>query len=458
MDVQSKSTHGIWRSRWTFILAATGSAVGLGNLWKFPYVAGTFGGGAFVLIYLVCILLIGVPVMMAEVLLGRAARKSPINAMHHAVVVSGSRSGWRHIGWVGIFSALLILSFYAVIAGWAMDYFTLTAKGVLDKLSGDDAVLVFSNLVGDPLRLVLWQSTFLALCLFVVAAGVQRGLGRAITILMPILFLLLIVMMLLAVVKGDFYSAWMFLFAFDFESITWRAVLEAMGLAFFTLSIGMGAIMAYGAYMPAEASIGRTVLTVAILDSVVAIVAGLMIFSIVFATPGIEPSAGPGLMFISLPVAFGNMAGGQLLSFLFFFLVVIAAWSSAISLLEPAVAWLIEEKRISRPKASIFLSFIVWTLGLGTVLSFNIAKDIKVAGFTFFDALDFLTANIMLPLSGFAIAVFAGFIMRRDLVRAQMIDLKAKYLWLWLWLLRYVATIAVLIIFLMGIYDKFSSV
>ncbi|OUU39340.1 MAG: sodium-dependent transporter [Cellvibrionales bacterium TMED49] len=458
MDIQPKSVHGIWSSRWTFILAATGSAVGLGNLWKFPYVAGTFGGGAFVLIYLVCILLIGVPVMMAEVLLGRAARKSPINAMHHAVVASESRSAWRYIGWVGISSALLILSFYAVIAGWAMDYFTLTARGALSEVSGDDAVLLFSNLVSNPLRLVLWQSTFLVLCFLVVAAGVQRGLGRVITVLMPMLFLLLIVMMLLAVMKGDFYSAWTFLFAFNVDSITWRAVLEAMGLAFFTLSIGMGAIMAYGAYMPAEASIGRTVLTVAILDSVVAVVAGLMIFSIVFATPGISPSEGPGLMFISLPVAFGNMTGGYILGVLFFFLVVIAAWSSAISLLEPAVAWLIEEKRISRPRASIFLSFLVWILGIGTVLSFNLAKDIKVAGFTFFDALDFLTANIMLPLSGFAIAIFVGFIMGHDLVRAQMVDLSSKYLERWLWLLRYLAPIAVLMIFSMGIYDKFSSV
>ena len=458
MDVQPKSMHGIWSGRWTFILAATGSAVGLGNLWKFPYVAGTFGGGAFVLIYLVCILLIGVPVMMAEVLLGRAARKSPINAMDHAVVASESRSAWRYIGWVGIFSALLILSFYAVIAGWAMDYLILTVKGALFEVSGDEAVLLFSNLVSDPLRLILWQSTFLALCFFVVAAGVQKGLGRAITILMPILFILLIVMMLLAVLKGDFFSAWKFLFAFDFASITWRAVLEAMGLAFFTLSIGMGAIMAYGAYMPAEASIGRTVLVVAILDSAVAIIAGLMIFSIVFATPGIEPSAGPGLMFISLPVAFGNMAGGQILGILFFFLVVIAAWSSAISLLEPAVAWLIEEKTISRQRACVILSSLVWTLGIGTVLSFNIAKDIKVAGLTFFDALDFLTANIMLPLSGFAIAIFVGFIMRDDLVRVQMSDLKIKYLAYWLWLLRYLAPIAVLIIFSMGIYDKFSSV
>ena len=458
MDIQPKSVHGIWSSRWTFILAATGSAVGLGNLWKFPYVAGTFGGGAFVLIYLVCILLIGVPVMMAEVLLGRAARKSPINAMHHAVVASESRSAWRYIGWVGISSALLILSFYAVIAGWAMDYFTLTARGALSEVSGDDAVLLFSNLVSNPLRLVLWQSTFLVLCFLVVAAGVQRGLGRVITVLMPMLFLLLIVMMLLAVMKGDFYSAWTFLFAFNVDSITWRAVLEAMGLAFFTLNIGMGAIMAYGAYMPAEASIGRTVLTVAILDSVVAVVAGLMIFSIVFATPGISPSEGPGLMFISLPVAFGNMTGGYILGVLFFFLVVIAAWSSAISLLEPAVAWLIEEKRISRPRASIFLSFLVWILGIGTVLSFNLAKDIKVAGFTFFDALDFLTANIMLPLSGFAIAIFVGFIMGHDLVRAQMVDLSSKYLERWLWLLRYLAPIAVLMIFSMGIYDKFSSV
>ena len=455
MGIQAKGMHGIWTSRWTFIMAATGSAVGLGNMWKFPYVAGSFGGGAFVLVYLVCILLIGVPVMMAEVLLGREGRQSPINAMRHAVSASDSSPGWRYIGWLGITAGLFILSFYAVIAGWALDYIVQMARGDLRGADGETAAALFSDLTQSPLRLILWQTIFLGLCVGVVAGGVKKGLGAAVEILMPLLFAMLLVMLAFAIFEGNFPAAWDFLFAFDFASLTWRAVLEAMGLAFFTLSIGMGAIMAYGAYMPADASIGKTVLIVAFFDSLVAIISGLVIFSIVFSTTGIEPSAGPGLMFISLPVAFGNMPGGLLIGVVFFILVVIAAWSSAISLLEPAVAWLMEAKNFGRITANLILASLAWVLGLGTVFSFNVASHMTLLGFTFFDALDFLTANIMLPLGGLAISLFVGFVMKRELVSSQTPELDGVFLKMWHVALCYLAPVAITSIFVMGIYDKF---
>lgn len=457
MALQIKGMHGAWASRWTFIMAATGSAVGLGNMWKFPYVAGSNGGGAFVLVYLGCILLIGVPVMMAEVLIGRQGRQSPINSMRDAVNESGADSRWRHVGWVGVAAGMLILSFYAVIAGWALAYIFEAASGELTGINGDKAGDLFGALLADPGRLIFWQSIFMLLCVGVVVGGVKKGLGVAVEILMPLLFIMLLLLLGFSYLRGDFAAAWNFLFNFNLELLTWRGVLEAMGQAFFTLSIGMGAIMAYGAYMPQKANIGKTVLIVAFFDSLVAIVSGLIIFSIVFATQGIEPSAGPGLMFISLPVAFGGMPGGLLIGSAFFVLVSIAAWSSAISLLEPCVAWLIETKNMGRVQANLLLAGFAWLLGLGSVLSFNIWSDIKMAGFTIFDFLDFLTANIMLPLSGLLIALFVGYVMKRELVDFEMQGTAPMVMKLWRATLRYIAPVAISAVFAMGIYDKFFS-
>jgi NSS family neurotransmitter:Na+ symporter len=457
MALQQKGMHGTWASRWTFIMAATGSAVGLGNMWKFPYVAGSNGGGAFVLVYLACILLIGVPVMMAEVLIGRSGGQSPINSMRDGVVQSNANPLWQHVGWLGVAAGMLILSFYAVIAGWALDYIFEVASGELRGVNGESAAAVFGNLLADPSRLIMWQSIFMLLCVGVVVGGVKKGLGVAVEILMPLLFVMMLVLLGFAYFKGNFAAAWGFLFNFNLDALTWRGVLEAMGQAFFTLSIGMGAIMAYGAYMPRKANIGKTILIVAFFDSSVAIISGLIIFSIVFATQGIEPSAGPGLMFISLPVAFGSMPGGLLIGAIFFVLVSIAAWSSAISLLEPCVAWLIETKNLGRVRANLLLAGFAWVLGLGSVLSFNLWSEYKVAGFSFFDFLDFLTANIMLPISGLLIALFVGYAMKKELVDAEMAGTSPGVMQLWQLTLRYIAPVAIGAVFLMGIYDKFFS-
>jgi NSS family neurotransmitter:Na+ symporter len=457
MALQQKGMHGTWTSRWTFIMAATGSAVGLGNMWKFPYVAGSNGGGAFVLIYLGCILLIGVPVMMSEVLIGRNGRQSPINSMNEVVAHSNANSLWRSVGWIGVLAGLLILSFYAVIAGWALDYIFLISSGELQGINGESAAAAFSTLLSDPGRLIFWQSIFMGLCVAVVVGGVKKGLGIAVETLMPLLFIMLLMLLGFAIFKGNFSAAVNFLFSFDLEALTWRGVLEAMGQAFFTLSIGMGAIMAYGAYMPQNANIGKTILIVAFFDSSVAIISGLIIFSIVFATSGIEPSAGPGLMFISLPVAFGSMPGGLLIGAVFFVLVSIAAWSSAISLLEPCVAWLMEAKHIGRAKANLIIAGTAWILGLGSVFSFNIWAEYKVAGFTFFDFLDFLTANIMLPISGLLITLFVGYIIKRDVIDFEMQGTSARVMQVWELTIKYIAPLAIALVFIMGVYDKFFA-
>lgn len=437
-------------------MAATGSAVGLGNIWKFPYIAGENGGGAFVLVYLGCILLVGVPVMMAEVMLGRLGRMSPVNAMRKLTADAGFHGFWNCIGWFGVVAGILILSYYAVIAGWALHYIVEMASGRLQGATGGHAATTFSGLLANPEKLIFWQSIFMVLTLIVVIGGVTRGLGLAVRVLMPLLFLLLAILLVFAARQGDMAAGASFLFSFRTESLSWAGVLEALGHAFFTLSLGMGAIMAYGAYMPERAPIGKTVVTIAIFDTLVALTAGMVIFPIVFATAGMEPNAGPSLMFQTLPVIFGNMPGGLFFGTLFFVLVTVAAWSSSISLIEPAVAWMIESLKVGRIAANLFLGAIAWVIGLGTVFSFNRWQNVTLGGNTFFDIMDFVTSSIMLPLTGFFIAVFVGWLMNRDAAIAALGDNAPRVLRLWRWLLAYVSPIAIAIIFVMGLYNKLS--
>lgn len=453
MTATRKSIHGQWSGRLAFILAATGSAVGLGNIWKFPYIAGENGGGTFVLVYLFCIALIGVPIMIAEVLLGRRGRQSPVNTMETLACEEKRNESWVLLGWLGIIAGFLILSYYSVIAGWALSYVFRTAGGMFIGATADGVNSIFTNLVSDPEHLLAWHTIFMVMTMTVVARGVQAGLEKAVTVLMPLLFGLLILLVAYAMTTGYFQAG--FDFMFTPGKITGKAVLIAMGHAFFTLSLGMGAIMVYGSYLPKHASITQAVVVIALADTVVALLAGLAIFPIVFAN-GLAPDKGPGLIFQTLPIAFGHMEGGTLVGVSFFVLLVFAAWTSAISLIEPAVAWLVENRNMSRIYASVWIGVLVWLMGLGTVFSFNIWKEktwslpylFKDA--TVFDTLEYLTANIMLPLGGLFIAIFAAWLMRESSSREEL----ATWPWLyrsWRWLTRYVTPVAVLIVFLSAI-------
>jgi len=445
-----KSIHGLWHSRWLFILAATGSAVGLGNIWKFPYITGENGGGAFVLVYLFCICLVGIPVMAAEIMLGRTGRQSPINTMSALVKEQGVSKLWVGIGWMGAVSGFLILSFYSVIAGWALEYIYSMASGVFDGVNSEQSGKIFSSLLANPSMLLIWHSIFMLLTLYVVARGVNEGLEKAIRILMPTLFILLALLLAYSATLDGFSAGFNFLFSFDFNKLTSESIIVALGHAFFTLSLGLGAIMAYGAYMPENVNIGKTALIVGTLDTVVALAAGLIIFPIVFSN-GLEPSAGPGLLFQTLPIAFGQMPYGSLFGSLFFILVAFAAWSSSISLAEPIVAWAIESRGINRHHAALYIGISAWLLGIGTIFSFNIWSDFTLFGKTFFDCLDFLTTNIMLPLGGLLIAVFVSWIMRDSDV-AQEVRMESPSLYkAWLFVLRFVAPIAILIVLINGL-------
>ncbi len=453
--MDQRGIHGVWGNRWTFILAATGSAVGLGNIWKFPYITGENGGGAFVLVYLLCIALIGLPVMMAEVLIGRRGRQSPINAMRYVTKEAGLHGAWTSIGWLGVISGLMIMAFYSVVAGWALKYVFAAGSGSFSGQSGDAAGAAFAGFLQNPSELLIWHTVFSAMTFAIVAAGVTKGLGLVARVLMPFLFVLLVVLLVYGIVKGDFAQGFAFLFDFKFDKLTSDGVLVAMGHAFFTLSLGMGAIMAYGAYMPSHASVGKTIITVGVLDTLVALVAGLAIFPIVFANPGLEPGAGPGLMFISLPVAFGNMPLGDVFGTLFFLLVGIAAWSSAVSLIEPGVAWLVETGRFNRITATLSLTVVAWLGGVGCVFSNNWLED-KPGTVFVFETLDFLTSQFFLPLGGLFIALFVGWCMHRAVVQSEM-DAEGHPLFdIWLVVLKFVSPILVVAVMAYTLYQKLA--
>ncbi len=444
------SIHGQWSTRLAFILAATGSAVGLGNIWRFPYIAGDNGGGAFVLVYLACILLIGLPIMMGEILLGRRGRQSPINTMLTLAREEGLSRGWGLMGWIGVLAGFLILSFYSVIAGWALSYVFKAGTGSFTGLDAEGSAEMFGAMLATPEGLLAWHTIFMVMTAMVVARGVRSGLERAVTILMPALVVLLIILVGYSMAQGAFMDGLRFLFRPDFGALTPNAVLLAMGQAFFTLSLGMGAIMVYGSYLSSEASIGKTSGSVVAADTTVALLAGLAIFPILFAA-GLSPEQGPGLIFVTLPLAFGEMPFGLFFGTLFFVLLVFAAWTSAISLIEPAVAFMVENLQLSRVFATTVVAMLAWTLGIAALLSLNVWSGYTLFDKAALDILDYLTANIMLPLGGFLIALFVGWRMTERSVQSE---LRLQLGWLysvWYFLVRYVAPIAILVVFLRAV-------
>jgi len=449
----SAVANPVWASRWVFVLAATGSAVGLGNIWKFPYIAGQNGGGAFVLMYLFCIVAIGVPIMIAEVMIGRKSALDPVHGMQLLARKANASRFWTLLGAMGVLTGFLILSYYSVVAGWVLAYVFESISGTFSDASAEQVNTFFTEgLLANPLKLVFWHSVFMMMTMIVVARGVKSGIENTIRVLMPVLFLLLAVLLGYSFSSGSFDQGFDFLFSFDASKLSRDALLIAMGHAFFTLSLGMGSIMVYGAYMPKNLSIGTTVLSIAALDTLVALVAGMVIFPIVFAN-GLAPGAGPGLLFVTLPVAFGHMPFGSFFATLFFILVSFAAWSSSISLIEPAIAWL-ERKGYQRKKLALALGLSCWLFGLGSVFSFNIAADITLFGKTFFDLVDYLTSNIMLPLGGLGIAIFAGWIMKRTTVQKEL-DFKSYVVYVaWTISIRFIAPLAVFVVLIWTLFPE----
>ncbi|MGE4500537.1 sodium-dependent transporter [Hydrogenovibrio thermophilus] len=443
---QLKLSTQAWTSQTIFILAAIGSAVGLGNLWKFPYITGENGGGAFVIVYLLCILLIGLPILIAEITLGRAGKASPPQAIANIVRETGSSKLWVLLGFNAVMGGLLILTFYSVIAGWGIAYFVDSLFGVFSGMNADQAQQHFDDFVASPSGLTFWHSVVMLLTILIVVKGVRSGIERAINIMMPGLLIILLVLLGYATTTGALGQSFEFLFKPNFSALTTDSVLIALGHAFFTLSLGFGTMMVYGSYMPKDYSIVRASLWIVAADTIIALIAGLVIFSIVFGN-GLEAGSGPGLLFQTLPIAFGQMTGGWFFGTLFFGMVVFAALSSAISMIEPAISWLEQNWGFTRRKAAWTLGLFSWTLGLGSVLSFNLWKNVHfLQDKTFFGTMDFLTSNVMLPLGGMFTALFVGWVWTQQ-QRDGESGMPPKWSNLYGVLVKFVAPVLVFVVF-----------
>lgn len=443
-----------WRSRFGFILAAAGSAVGLGNLWKFPYVTGTNGGGAFVLVYLLCIVLVGLPIMLAEVALGRMAQTGPVGAFRQA-----GGGPFTLFGGMGVLCAVVILSYYSVVAGWSLHYIWLAAQGTFAVGEPDAIVELFGALAADPVTSSFWHVVFMAITIAVVYGGVRKGVERAARWLMPTLFVLMLVMLVHATTLEGFGQAVDFVFAFRTDKLTPEGVLEALGHSFFTLSLGMGAMLTYGSYLSKDDDIVTASIAIGVLDTLVALMACLVLFPITF-THGIEPSAGPGLVFVSMPVAFSQLPGATLWALIFFVLLFFAALSSGISLLEVVTAYFIDERGWGRPKATLFCGLSITLLGIPSALANGTELFGKhteqLLGKNWLDAFDYAASNWMLPLGGLGIALVTAYRVgdearRTELALGSRIGKLGGFYLTWLQLLRYLVPVCIVLVMLHAI-------
>ena len=452
----SASNKVRWSSRFTFLMAAVGSAVGLANIWRFPYTAGVSGGGAFVLVYLGAVLLLALPLVIAELTLGRRGKAAPPQAISNVAVESGRSPSW---GWMGVvlggFGGMLALSFYAVVGGWTMAYVFELGSGSLKGVSTEQAQAAFGALNANPWALLSWFSVFIGATIFISARGIRAGVEKAVKLMMPALFIMLLVMVAYAIKVGDFRQAVHFLFTPDFSKVNASIVLAAFGQAFFSVSVGLTALVAYGSYIRRDTSIPQSALIIVCVDTLVALLAGLAIFPIIFAF-GLEPDAGPGLVFITLPFVFGSIPGGQLFGSIFFVLLLFAALTSSIGMIEAPVAWLAERTRLKRTGAALLAGGVSWLLGVLAVLSQNRLSDFYpldgiaiFSGKTFFDLFDFLVINIMMPVGGILIAIFAGWMMHKKFSQEELYgDSPTIWYGAWRFLVRYVAPLILLGVFL----------
>jgi neurotransmitter:Na+ symporter, NSS family len=439
--------RGAWTNRWSFILATTGSAIGLGNIWKLPYMIGVNGGSAFVLIYILSIVLIGVPLLMTEIMLGRRMHKNPMDAMQGLAQESHCSNTWQYVGTMGMLTGVLILCFYSVIGGWVLSYIRIATQTGFTHITAAQSSALFSTLLASPVTLLFWHTLFMILTMGIVSRGVTSGLEKANNFLIPGLFIILLILLGYSMSVGDMQTSFNFMFKPDFSKITPITALVAMGHAFFSLSIGMGSVMVYGSYLKRDVSISRTSIYIAIADTLLGLLVGLSIYALVFANQ-LAPDAGPGLIFQTLPIAFGQMPLGNFFATLFFLLVAFAASTSAISLVEPAIAWIVENTRISRNKACLLLGLFIWAIGISVLLSFNLWQDVEVIfGLGIFDALDKLTSTIMLPLGGLLMAIFAGYFMKKHHSKEEL-DLSANTYRLWRIANNTIAPIAICGVFL----------
>lgn len=437
-------------SRLGMVLASAGSAVGLGNIWRFPTEAGRNGGAAFILLYLACVLLLAMPVMIGEFVIGRASRTNTVDS--YRVLAPGKP--WVVSGFIGVVGGFLVLSYYSVVAGWTMDYTAVSFSASLMKPM--DYGAYFDTFIQNPWRPVLAMAAFMAITHFVVVRGVEKGIERFSKILMPMLFVIIMVLIVFSLNMPGAARGLEFLFKPDFSKVTVQVVLSAMGQAFFTLSVGIGCLATYASYFSDDTPLIRTALNVCVIDTLVAISAGLIIFPAVFSVSGIEADAGPGLVFITLPGVFNSAFGSfpvinYVFSSLFYMLLFLAALTSSISMHEICTAYISETFRIERRVAARIVTAICMALGAVCCLSFGIWSGVHVMGMGFFDLFDYFVAKFCMPLGGVMICTFVGWDLKHSIVREQ---LNSRFTPLLMFLFRWVAPIGIGAVFVYELMDK----
>ena len=446
MGKENNNQRGFWATRLGFILAASGSAVGLGNVWKFPYITGQNGGGAFVLIYLVCIIIIGLPIMLTEFTLGRKTNLNPIGAFK----ALRPKSPWIGVGFMGVLAGFLILSFYGVVGGWTLAYIVKSiTQGVTEFASPTEAGKFFGEFIADPVQVTIYHMLFMGLCMSIVINGVNNGIERACDILMPTLIIMLVLLMVRSLTLPGAMEGVKFYLYPDFSKITPQVILIAMGQAFFSLSLGMGAMLTYGSYLSPKENLTSSTVYVVLFDTLIALLVGMVIFPAVFAM-GLEPAEGPSLVFSVLPAVFSHMPFGMGVSIVFFILLAIAALTSGISLLEVVVAYFVDELGWERKKAVIVMGAVIFALGVPSGLSFGVMAGTTFMDMTFFDTVDNLASNYLLPLGGMLMAIFVGWVWgtREAQKEIEKHETTFHFVKAWSFLIRYVTPVAVALVFI----------
>ncbi len=448
----SAGSHENFSSRFAFLMASVGFAVGLGNIWRFPYVAGENGGAAFVIVYLACAFGIGVPILLAELFIGRRGKMSPPLAMRNVATGEGRHKGWQVVGHMGLLAAFTIEIVYAAVVGWVLWYLFKAVTTGFVGVDSEIAASQFTAVLADPTGMLFWTLVGLGITGFIIYSGVQGGIEKAVTVLMPLLFLLLAGLAIYNVFAGGMKEALVWLFYPDWSKITPDVFLVAIGQAFFSIGVAMGGMMTFGAYLPKQVSIPRSVILIVFADTMVAILAGLVIFPAVFNN-GLDPAAGAGLIFQTLPVAFAEMPGGYLFSILFFLLLSVAGITSMVGLIECVTAWMEDHHGFARHKSALLVVGAVAVLSVLSILSYNVISELQMFGRDLNGVLDYFSNQILLPLGGLFIAIFVGYFVSKEVAAEELAFGNETLFKLWHFLLRYVVPPAVLVIFILGVSE-----
>ncbi len=437
-------------SRFGLLATAIGSAVGLGNIWRFPYIVGQYGGGAFLVVYLAMVALIGIPIMLVEFVIGREGRRDAINSFRKLA----PNKPWFMSGVIGVLAAFFILSFYGVVAGWTLEYIRMSLINGFSGLGSEGMVNHFSVFISHPIKPVITQVLVMAATGIIVSTGVQQGVEKAAKILIPMLVVIMLILNVYAFMLPGGAAGFEFLFKPDFTKLTKEGVLAALGHAFFSLSLGMGIMITYGSYIPSSEKLTSTALNISLADTVLALLSGIAIFPAVFAF-GIEPTSGPGLVFISLPNVFAKMSGGYIFGVMFFVLLFLASLTSTISLLEVVVAFLTDQFKVERRRAAVLSTLAITMVGIFASLANGPLNGVKIFGSNIFDFIDNTTANYFLPIAAFISVIYFGWFLDKNIINKQIsngeIEKYKGFINIFMFLIKFVVPIAIVVVFLFQI-------